>query len=244
MNVRNTILSVLFASLTAALPAQEPGAEAKVRHLDPRPLARAAKVSLTKAIRTALELQPGTAVQAEIEGEVAGESTHVFYEVMVIDKDGNPFEVLVDPQSGEGKVKVAQEPAEEIAAFRSMVSKAKLPLETLIKSAGKLVRGKAMVAKLELEDDAVEASIVFSVETYDLSVVLDATSGKLEEIEAEPASKGGEGDEEEDGDEEGDETKGEVGKAKKPGKAKEEEEEEEEIEAKVKAGKAKGKQAK
>lgn len=243
MNVRNTILSVLFASLTAALPAQEPGAEANVRHLDPRPLARAAKVSLTKAIRTALELQPGTAVQAEIEGEVAGEATHVFYEVMVIDKEGNPFEVLVNPQSGEGKVKVAEEPAEEIAAFRSMVSKAKLPLETLIKSAGKLVRGKAMVAKLELEDDAVEASIVFSVVTYDLSVTLDATSGKLEEIEAEPASKGVEGDEDEDGGE----TKGEVGKAKKPGKAKEEkekEEEEEENEAKVKAGKAKGNQAK
>lgn len=237
MNVRNTILSVLFASLTVALPAQEPGAEAKVRHLDPRPLAREAKVSLTKAIRTALELQPGTAVQAEIEGEVAGEATHVFYEVMVIDKEGNPFEVLVNPQSGEGKVKVAEEPAEEIAAFRSMVSKAKLPLETLIKSAGKLVRGKAMVAKLELEDDAVEASIVFSVVTYDLSVTLDATSGKLEEIEAEPASKGDEGDEDEDGGE----TKGEVGKAKKPGKAKEEkEEEEEENEAKVKAGKAKG----
>lgn len=240
MNVRNTILSVLFASLAVALPAQEPGSEAKVRHLDPRPLARAAKVSLTKAIRTALELQPGTAVQAEIEGEVAGEATHVFYEVMVIDKDGNPFEVLLDPQSGEGKVKRAQEPAEEIAAFRSMVSKAKVSLETLIKSAGKLVRGKAMVAKLELEDDAVEASIVFSVEAYDLSVVLDATSGKLEEIEAEPASKGDDGDEDEDGDEK----KGEAGMAKKPGKAKEEEEEEEKNEAKEKAGKAKGKQAK
>ena len=158
---------------------------------------------------------------------------------MVIDKDGNPFEVLVDPQSGEGKVKAAQEPAEEIAAFRVMVGKAKLSLETLVKSAAKLVRGKAMVVKLELEDDAVEASIVFTVETHDLSVVIDAVSGKLEEIGADPVSKGGEGEEEE-----GDEKGAEAGKAKQQGKAKEEGEENEAKEKTGKSAKAKSKQAK
>lgn len=244
MNVRNTALAVLIASLAAAVPAQEHGPEAKVRHLDPRPLARAAKVSLTKAIRVALELQPGTAVQAEIEGEVEGETTQVFYEVMIIDKDGNPFEVVVDPASGECKAKAATESAEEIAAFRTMAAKARLPLETLIKSAAKLVRGKAMVAKLELEDDSVEASITFTVETHDLSVVLDAASGKLEEIEAKAVSQSDEGaddEEDEEGEEAGDAKKGEGGKAKKPGKAKEEREENA---GKERVGNAKGKQAK
>lgn len=255
MNVRNRILSVLLTTLTAAATAQEEGDEAKVRHLDPRPLARATKVSLTKAIRTALELQPGIAVQAEIEGEVKGETTHVFYEVMVLDKDGNPFEVLVDPDSGEGKVKPAQEPAEEIAAFRTMAAKAKLSLEAMVKSAAKLVRGKAMVAKLELEDDAVEARIVFTVETHDLSVVIEAAGGKLEEIEGTPV--GAKKQEREEGEEEGEEGEaGKEGKEAKAGKgkrgqAKEEHEREEageqaEGERAEKAAKAKskGKQAK
>ena len=250
-----TILTALLAFSATPLFAQEPS-EAKA-HLDPRPLAHAARISLTKAIRTALTLRPGTAVQAEIEGEVEGQSTRVFYEVMVVDKEGNPFEVLVDPETGAGEVKPAQEPTDEIAAFRAMAGKAKLSLESLVKRAAKLVRGRPIVAKLEMEDDAVAASMVFNVDSCDLCVELDAVTGGIMEIEATvvPSAGADEDEEENEGEEVADTER--VKKAKKAaphqrgkGTARETKEEgdernePEEPDQKPTTGKGKGKQAK
>lgn len=58
--------------------------------------ARATKVSLADAIRTALAHTPGLAIQATLES-LKG---RLIYEVEIVTKDGTVVEAFVDPQTG------------------------------------------------------------------------------------------------------------------------------------------------
>ncbi len=62
-------------------------------------LVKTAKITLEEAVRNALKLVPGKAVEAEI----GTESGRTVYEVEIIDQNNKNQNVLVDAQTGQAK---------------------------------------------------------------------------------------------------------------------------------------------
>jgi uncharacterized membrane protein YkoI len=97
--VAGMLLTDLFGSTTSLLADQPSAKELEVHDIsDAEKLkwARATKVSIVEAIKTARAQTPGQVIQATLES-LGG---RLLYEIEIVTGDGNVVEVFVDPQTG------------------------------------------------------------------------------------------------------------------------------------------------
>jgi hypothetical protein len=237
-----TFAALLFTPSLVSRPSVAPREEG--HHLDRRDLVANARFGLAEAIGRALKMQPGKAVEAELEGEVEAGKTSVFFEVMIVTPQGALVEVRLDPATGaQIETEDAEDESDELPGFARALRHAELDLATLVGRAEGVVKGFAVKAALEFEHGDPVCDVVVANSRWLIDVDLEARAGHLREIELEPESHG-HGEEADGGEEHGkdeghgkneedeDDEKGEKSESSKPskkhGKAKGEEEEEEE----------------
>lgn len=190
---RKVVLGVVLALLTSPHGSSQ----------DVRDLAGKARIGLVEAIGIALKARPGKAVEAELETARVKGQRSVVIEVDIVTAESELHEVTVDATSG--KV-VGQEKCDdsddraELKAFRRALRHAELDLARLIESAGRVIKGTAVEATLELEDGQPVCEVSFVNSRYLIEVEVEARAGHLVEIELEGAED--EDDDEEEGEKE------------------------------------------
>jgi len=209
-------------------PNATPTGEEPDGHVDPRDIVGKAKISLVDALQAALTARPGTAVEAELEGEVVDGATTVFFEVMVVGADGTFYEVRLDPASGGilSDEAAGADELEELAEFREVLRHTELGLVALLGKAGEVVRGFPYKVGLELEHGQPLCEVKIANGRYLIDADLEARAGHLVELEL--ASGVEEEGDEEAGDEERGEEEGEAGREHRGHAAKKSRHEEEE----------------
>ncbi|MCA8978158.1 MAG: PepSY domain-containing protein [Planctomycetes bacterium] len=211
-----TLASVLCVSGAIGWSQSDPGLVCldEGGHADPRDIIGKARISLAEAIGKASAVRPGAVVQAELEGETEDGKTVVFFEVMVLGKDGNLYELKLDPASGEiqSNEEAGDDEEEELAEFRAVLRHCELGVLQLIAKAGEVVNGHAVKAGLELEHGQPLCEITIVNGRYLIEAKLEARAGHLVELELASGAgesceeHGEEGDDEEaDRDDEGEE---------------------------------------
>lgn len=150
------------------------------RHLDVRDIASQAKISLREAIQKALVAQPGRAVEAELEGERTEHGVDVFFEVLVLDGEGELVEIRLSPV--DGKV-LSREEAEgdedEIPEFASALRHGERNLEQLVAAAEAFVKGVPVKVSLEFEDRSPLAEVAFVNGRNVIEVEVEGRAGHL-----------------------------------------------------------------
>jgi hypothetical protein len=159
-------------------------------------LAATTDVGLREAIETATAARAGRAVEAELEGAV--------FEVAIVTDAHELFEVKVEAASGK-LVSVAQEEdddtAEEVAEFEKALKASKLGLAQLLAKGEAVVKGTAVKAVLEWdEEDGAECSVVFTNAAGRIEACVEARAGKLVDLAL--MDEDDDGDEDESGEEE------------------------------------------
>ncbi len=187
-------LSIVAALAFVVLPFDE-----EDEHIDVRDVAAQAKIGLVQAIDLALKAQPGSAVEAELEGEVEDGKTEIFYEVMVVGTDRGLFEVKLDCVTGavfEAARATDPDELEELAVFEVLLSNSKRTLKQLVEAADAIVKGQAVSAQLEDDHGAPSCEVTFVHARYRIEVEVEARGGLIRELEL------SNGDDDEDADDE------------------------------------------
>ncbi|MFO1030778.1 MAG: PepSY domain-containing protein [Planctomycetota bacterium] len=171
------------------------------QNLDVRDIASQARISLREAIQKSLVAQPGRAVEAELEGERTEHGVDVFFEVLVLDGEGELVEIRLSPV--DGKV-LSREEAEgdedEIPEFASALRHGERNLEQLVAAAEAFVKGVPVKVSLEFEDRSPLAEVAFVNGRNVIEVEVEGRAGHLVGLAmaAEEQEKLGEGAADED----------------------------------------------
>lgn len=201
--------ALLGAGLVGCVRAHQDGApgragaeDEKETELDVRDVAGEAKVSLGDALRAALDARPGTAVEAQLEGEVADGRRRVFFEVMIVGADGGVSEVTLDPATGSVLRVEAEKDAEEareIRAAAAAIPSGAASLAEAVKRAEAATGARAVEAKIEVEKGRCGCEITLLEGRRIIEADVGLTDGT---VRVEDKSD----EENEDGDDEDDET--------------------------------------
>lgn len=173
------------------------------RHLDVRDIVSQAKISLRDAIQKALVAQPGRAVEAELEGERTERGVEVFFEVLVLDADGELVEVRLSPV--DGKV-LSREEAEgdedEIPEFATALRHGERNLDQLVAAAESFVKGIPVKVSLEFEDRSPLAEVAFVNGRNVIEVEVEGRAGHLVGLAMAAEGREQHGEESEEGEKE------------------------------------------
>ena len=176
------------------------------QELDVRDVVGEAKVSLATAIGAALAARPGTAIEAELEGELEDGKRQVFFEVMIVAPGGIVYEVTLDPATGAVKNVVVEEDAKEAAEIRAAA--AALPPHA--KSLGDLVAlaeastgAHAVEAKIEAEKGGAECEVELLKGREKIDAEVGIADGKVRAEAGEEDENDGDDDDEKGGEEKG-----------------------------------------
>jgi hypothetical protein len=196
---------IVFSSLlcTCAVLGQSEPAPAtppveRVVHADPRDVVSKAQIALADAIGRALVVCPGAAVEADLEGEMEKGVMSIFFEVMVVGKDGLLHEVKLDPVSGAILSNEAASDAgeiEDLAAFRAVLRHTEIGLVGLLGKVGGVVNGQPVKAALKLEHGQPECQVTIVNGCCLIDAKLEARAGHLLELELSSAGEKEEGEE-------------------------------------------------
>ncbi|MBK8978512.1 MAG: PepSY domain-containing protein [Planctomycetes bacterium] len=198
MQLIPTLLSttVLLGGTAAGILSLDSSA---ARPQDPRDAVLATKIELREAIRIALDARPGTAVEAELEStgdeheeaeeheegeEHEHEGGQLVYEIVILAGD-ELYEVTVDPQSGKvlGNEEDDDAEEEEVAEFRRVLRHTEKSLAELVGAAQEVIHGKAVTAKLEIDDGQPVCEVVLAHSRYLIEVDVEGRAGHIVDLE-------------------------------------------------------------
>lgn len=152
--------------------------------VDVRDIVGLAKLSLRDAIQKALAAQPGRVVEAELEGERDDEKLEVFFEVLVLDDEGELIEVRLSPV--DGKVLSREEAADaedETSKFVAALRHGERSTDQLIAAAEAFVKGTPVKVSLDYEHHTPLAEVAFVNGRHLLEVEVEARAGHLVALE-------------------------------------------------------------
>lgn len=209
-------------SLSGASPsvARRPAGEEEV---DVRDIVGHAKISLRDAIQKALAAQPGRVVEAELEGERDDDEIEVFFEVLILDGEGELVEVRLSPV--DGKVlsrEEAEDDEDEIPEFAAALRHSERSIEQLIAAAESFVKGTPVKVSLEFEHRTPLAEVAFVNGRNVLEVEVEGRAGHLVGLELAEEEHAEHGDGTEHGEQDEEREEGEEGEEHEQGEEEEE----------------------
>lgn len=151
-----------------------------VQELDVRDIVQHAKIPLREAIQRALAAHPGTAVEADLEGERTGAEVEVFFEVLLLDANGELTEVKISPSDGRVlAVSDAEDDESEAPEFAAAVRHSERSLELLAGAAEAFVKGVAVKASIKFESGSPIAEVRVANGRHLIDAQMEGRAGHL-----------------------------------------------------------------